>query len=142
MRCSGTSPVLPNSRQILTSGSTLVLASSRELAYGIYRRLPGLGLRVVDNAKSLGGAISSGRWRNAAILAKRLEGFKVRKTRFQKLRRMIGARRRAIAIVLRTGAAAALVYGQANWCVVLHATVAAVCSGSSICAWCGILKVI
>ena len=41
-----------------------------------------------------------------------LMGFEVRKPRFQKLRRMIGARKTAI--VLRTGATAALVYGQGN----------------------------
>jgi len=90
----------------------IVLASRRQLAYTVYSRLSGLSLKVVDNAKSLGGAISSGRCRNAAILAKRLKDFKVRKMQFQKLRRMIGARRNAT--VLRTGGTAALVYGQAN----------------------------
>ncbi|CAK0833333.1 unnamed protein product, partial [Prorocentrum cordatum] len=69
-------------------------------------------LKVVDNAKSLGGAICPGRVRHAALLAKRLRAFKVRKPQFRKLRRWIGARRAAA--VLRTGGAAALVHGQAN----------------------------
>ena len=42
----------------------------------------------------------------------RLKAFKVRKERFQKLRRAVGARRSHL--VLRTGGTAALVYGQAN----------------------------
>ena len=90
----------------------MVLASYRALAYQIYCRLHGLRLTVVDNAKSLGSAISSGRYRNAAIMAKRLTAFKARKSQFQKLRRMVGARRTAT--VLRTGGTAALVYGQGN----------------------------
>ena len=43
---------------------------------------------------------------------KRLQNFKVRKERFQKLRRFAGAQR--CHLVLRTGGTAALVYGQAN----------------------------
>ena len=47
----------------------MVLASSRELSYQVYCRLVGLNLSVVDNAKSFGGAISSGRYCNVAILS-------------------------------------------------------------------------
>ena len=90
----------------------VILASSRGMACGIACRLRGLKFKVVGNAKSLGGAISSGRTRNAALLAKRLSDFKVRQPRFQKLRRWIGARKTAA--VLRSGGTAALVYGQAN----------------------------
>eukprot|EP00959_Pyramimonas_sp_CCMP1952_P308091 6447765-Pyramimonas_sp.AAC.1 len=77
----------------------MVLASRRELAFRIVDQLPGLRLKVVDNAKSLGGAICS-RVRHAALLAKRLRAFKVRSPQVQKLRRWIGARRAAA--VLRT----------------------------------------
>ena len=86
----------------------IVLASRRELAFRILGQLRGLKLKVVDNAKSLGGAISSGRFRNTALLAKRLRAFKVQKPQFQKLRRWIGARRAAAAF--QTEGAAALVY--------------------------------
>jgi hypothetical protein len=89
-----------------------VMASTGELAYRVQGRLNGLKLKVVSNSKSLGGAVSNGRWRNATILKKRLRDFRLRKPQFQKLRRMIGARRTAV--VLRTGGTAALVYGQCN----------------------------
>ena len=53
----------------------VILASSDWLAYRIMRRLPRLRLRVVRNAKSLGGAISSGRGRHAKVAATRLAAF-------------------------------------------------------------------
>ncbi|CAK0854479.1 unnamed protein product [Prorocentrum cordatum] len=77
----------------------MVLASRQELAYRIVDQLPGLRLKVVDNAKSLGGAACFGRVRHAALLATRLWAFKVREPQFQKLRRC---------------GTAALVHGQAN----------------------------
>eukprot|EP00959_Pyramimonas_sp_CCMP1952_P038067 796484-Pyramimonas_sp.AAC.1 len=64
----------------------MVFASRRELAVRIVSQHRGLRLKVVDMAKSLGGAISSGRFRNAALLTKRLQAFNARKPQFQKLR--------------------------------------------------------
>ena len=90
----------------------VVLVSHSWLATRIWQQLPGLNLKVVSNAKSLGGALSNGRRRNASVLAKRLKDFKVRKTQFQKLRKAIGARR--LGTVLRSGGTAALVYGLGN----------------------------
>ena len=58
-------------------------------------------------------------------------GFEVRKPRFQKLRRLIGAQRTAI--VLRTGGTSALVYGQGNTgvsCSMLQAQRSAVAAAS------------
>ena len=86
---------------------------------------------MVNNAKSLGGALSNGRFRNAAVLSKRLARFQVRKTQFQKLRRAVGIRRQHA--VLRSGGTAALVYGLGNSGVsdsMLHAQRSAVSAAS------------
>ena len=88
------------------------LASSPKLAQTIGRALRGLQIGVQMRAKSLGGALGAGRRRNAQVQQRRLLAFKTRKQQFQKLRRMVGARRSHL--VLRTGGTAALVYGQAN----------------------------
>ena len=87
----------------------MVLCPTQRLASKIHGHF--LGFKVLESAESLGGAISSGRYRAIAILSKR-RVFKIRKVPFQKQRRMIGASR--IAVVLRTGGTAALAFGQAN----------------------------
>ena len=88
------------------------LASSQKLASAIILQLPGLNANMLERAKSLGGALGTGKKRNAKVQKKRLQCFQVRKAHFQKLRRLVGARRSNL--VLRTGGTAALVYGQAN----------------------------
>eukprot|EP00973_Karenia_brevis_P066372 9224940-Karenia_brevis.AAC.1 len=88
------------------------IASVTHLADAITQRLPNLAIKVARAAKSLGAALCNGKVRNAKLMQKRLKAFKVRKHRFQKLRRIIGARRHAA--VLRSGGTAALVHGQAN----------------------------
>jgi hypothetical protein len=55
----------------------VVLASSPRLAQDILDQLDGLHLKIVGNAKSLGGALSSGRHRNAAVATARLEGLRI-----------------------------------------------------------------
>jgi hypothetical protein len=89
-----------------------IMASHSGMAGAILSRCRGLYLTVVNNAKSLGGALSNGRFRNTAVLSKRLARFRVRKTQFQKLRRAVGARRQNA--VLRSVGTAALVYGLGN----------------------------
>ena len=88
------------------------VASSSQLACDIARSLPNLHMGVSKRAKSLGGALGGGRLRNTQVLQQRLKQFRVRRVRFQHLRRAIGAQRTNT--VLRTGGTAALVYGQAN----------------------------
>ncbi len=90
----------------------VILASRPAMANDILAQLPGLCFNVAGNAKSLGGALSNGSSRNAAVLAKRLAAFRVRKPHFQKLRRAVGARRQHA--VLRSGGTAALMYGLGN----------------------------
>ena len=94
------------------SSKSVCIASCSELARSLGRGLPNLGVRMARTAKSLGGALSNGKTRNATVARKRLAAFKVRKTQFQKLRRSIGAR--GCATVLRTGGTAALTYGQST----------------------------
>jgi hypothetical protein len=88
------------------------VASTPALADSIVGSLPGLALKTARAAKALGGAISGGKVRNTAVLRKRLEAFRVRKTCFRKLRRAVGARR--CHAVLRSGGTSALMYGIAN----------------------------
>ena len=88
------------------------IASSPDLARAIAARLPGLGIKVRRSAKSLGAPVSGGKVRNVEVQRKRLAAFKVRKTLFRKLRRWVGASRTHR--VIRTGGAAALVYGGAT----------------------------
>ncbi|CAK0875640.1 unnamed protein product, partial [Prorocentrum cordatum] len=119
---------------VFSPTKNMVFASRRELAVRIVSQHRGLRLKVVDMAKSLGGAISSGRFRNAALLTKRLQAFNARKPQFQKLRRWVGAQRTAA--VLQTGGAVALVHGHANTGVAnstLQAQSAAVAAASVPC---------
>ena len=89
------------------------VASSDGLAERIVKALPGLKACSQRRVKSLGGALATGKRRNTQVQQRRLQAFRgVRKERFQKLRRIIGAARSHL--VLRTGGTAALVYGQAN----------------------------
>ena len=88
------------------------IASSARLAALVVARTPGLNIRVARSAKSLGGALGAGKIRCTKVLRKRLAAFKVRKARFQKFRRMMGAD--ACHRVLRTGGTAAMVFGQGN----------------------------
>jgi hypothetical protein len=88
------------------------IASCQDLAEGIARELPGLRMTVAKRVKSLGGALGGGKVRNVCVLKARLLQFKVRKERFRKLRRAVGAKRTGA--VLRSGGTSALVYGQAN----------------------------
>ena len=62
----------------------VIMASHTDIACNILSQLPGLNLSVVHNAKSLGGALSNGRFRNATVIKARLAKFRVRKTQFQK----------------------------------------------------------
>ena len=88
------------------------LASCPHLARGITAALPSLRIATAVRAKSLGGALSSGRHRNTRVLQQRLQQFRVRKDSFRKLRRAAGSARTGA--VLRSGGTAALVYGQGN----------------------------
>jgi hypothetical protein len=88
------------------------IASSDRLASSVIRAVAGLPVSFQRRAKSLGGALGGGARRNTQVQRSRLRAFKVRKERFQKLRRAVGAARSSL--VLRTGGTAALVYGQAN----------------------------
>ena len=109
----------------------MCVASTPALAAAIVDRCPGLGIRAQRAAKALGGTIGTGKNRSVAPQRQRLVKFKARLTRFQKLRRLVGAD--AVATVLRTGGTAALVYGQANMGVsptFLHAQRVAVASSS------------
>ena len=88
------------------------LASSTKLARRVINSVPGICVSAQQRAKSLGGALGAGCRRNTQVQQRRLSAFKVRQLQFQKLRRIAGARRSHL--VLRTGGAAAMVYGQAN----------------------------
>jgi len=88
------------------------VASTPQLAAQVVGRLPDLGIKIQRVAKSLGGAVTGGKHRNAKVQQARLAAFKTRKDQFQKLRRSIGAT--ATCAVLRSGGTAALVYGGAN----------------------------
>ena len=96
----------------MSTTKNVCTASSPVLAAAVVSRCPDLGIKVQRAAKSLGGTIGSGKNRSVKVQKKRLDAFKARKNRFQKLRRLVGAE--ATATVLRTGGTAALVYGQAN----------------------------
>ena len=67
------------------------------------------GITAVLRAKSLGAAMAAGCRRNTRLLKQRLENFKARIPRFQRLRRMKADPAR----IIRTGGKAAIVYGQA-----------------------------
>eukprot|EP00973_Karenia_brevis_P009270 1257108-Karenia_brevis.AAC.1 len=56
----------------------VVIASSTKLAHDITAGLQGLHSKTARVAKSLGGAISAGRVRNAKVLTARLQAFRVR----------------------------------------------------------------
>eukprot|EP00973_Karenia_brevis_P055654 7739648-Karenia_brevis.AAC.1 len=88
------------------------MASPGDLADQIAQDLPHLKIAVTRRAKSLGGALGSGKVRNTQVMQKRLNVFKLRKNRFQRVRRTIGAQRTNA--VIRSGGTAALVYGLAN----------------------------
>ena len=90
----------------------MCLASHPSVADRVVARLPGLGIKRVKAAKSLGGALGGGKRRHTKVLQKRLHNFRARKPRFQKLRRMRGAA--CVNRVLATGGTAAMVYGEGN----------------------------
>ena len=89
-----------------------VIASSSALADGIRSNLRHLVITSVRGTRSLGSAIGCGKVRYTSLQRQRLRDFKVRRSRFQKVRRDVGARRTGA--VLRTGGTAALTYGQAT----------------------------
>jgi hypothetical protein len=62
------------------------LASTGQLAQDIAIEVPHLRVKVETRAKSLGGALGTGKQRNTKVLQQRLQAFKVRKVRFQKSR--------------------------------------------------------
>ena len=89
-----------------------IMSPKKQTALAIMAELPGLTIKFVERAKSLGGALGAGTRRNVQVQKARLVAFKARKHQFQKFRRMAGAK--AASRVLRTGGTAAMVYGQAN----------------------------
>ena len=91
----------------LSTTKNVCVASLPSLAAGIVTRCPGTGVKIQRGAKALGGDIGTGRNRVVKVQRQRLQAFKARKARFQKLRRLVGAD--ATARVLRTGGTAALV---------------------------------
>ncbi len=96
----------------LSAKKNLCNASSTKIALEIVGNLKGVKVRVDGRIKSLGGALGAGKLRNAMVQRKRLEQFKVRRDRFRKLRKSVGAARTHM--VLRTGGVAALTYGQST----------------------------
>ena len=88
------------------------LASSTQIADSIVNQLSNIVIHATSRAKSLGGALGAGKFRNAQILKRRLANFSVRKNMFHRLLRRCGTR--AVHTVMRTGGVSALTYGQSN----------------------------
>ena len=81
------------------SRKSVFTANSRTLRMGLKERWMKYGITAVLRTKSLGAAMAAGCRRNTRLLKQRLENFKARIPRFQRLRRM----KADPASIIRTG---------------------------------------
>ena len=85
-----------------------VSASSSDLGNELVRKLAGIKVQRRDRVKSLGAALGAGRRRNAQVTKGKLKAFRLRVPRFHVLKKA----KVNVPRILRTGAVAAMTYGQ------------------------------